>query len=141
MADTLGFTAPGPQAMPFRASDAMSLRAGAYRRELRSCHGRPLTANGFVNFCPSEHTLPMATMNISLPDQLRIFADEQVSQRGFGSSSEYMRELIRKDKDRQQLRTLLLAGAASRPTTAVDSNYFESLRDGVRRAAHATREA
>ena len=41
--------------------------------------------------------MPMSTMNISLPDTLKSFVDEQVSQRGFGTSSEYVRELIRKD--------------------------------------------
>ncbi|MFO1509038.1 MAG: hypothetical protein U1F31_04635 [Steroidobacteraceae bacterium] len=34
-------------------------------------------------------------------------------QRGYGTSSEYVRELIRKDKGRLQLRGLLLAGASS----------------------------
>ena len=55
----------------------------------------------------------MSTMNISLPDSLKAFVDEQVSQRGYGTSSEYVRELIRRDQDRLQLRQLLLAGAAS----------------------------
>ena len=48
----------------------------------------------------------MSTMNISLPDTLKSFVDEQVSQRGYGTSSEYVRELIRKDQGRQQLRGL-----------------------------------
>ena len=55
----------------------------------------------------------MTTMNISLPDSLKAFVDEQVSQRGFGTSSEYVRELIRREQDRQHLRGLLLAGGAS----------------------------
>ncbi|MEK0086127.1 hypothetical protein U1T56_23465 [Geminicoccaceae bacterium SYSU G07066] len=46
-----------------------------------------------------------------------------------------MRELIRKDQDRQQLRSLLLAGAASAPMAQVDDAYFESLRERVRGAA------
>ena len=53
----------------------------------------------------------MTTMNISLPDTLKAFVDEQVHQRGYGTSSEYVRELIRKDQDRLHLRGLLLAGA------------------------------
>lgn len=77
----------------------------------------------------------MSTMNISLPDALKSFVDEQVSQRGYGTSSEYVRELIRKDQDRQQLRNLLLAGAASAPTAPTDASYFEGLRDRVRKAA------
>ncbi|MQM32282.1 MAG: type II toxin-antitoxin system ParD family antitoxin [Candidatus Accumulibacter phosphatis] len=74
----------------------------------------------------------MSTMNISLPDALKTFVDEQVSQRGYGTSSEYVRELIRKDQDRQQLRSLLLAGASSRPAGAADTKYFADLRDRVR---------
>lgn len=74
----------------------------------------------------------MSTMNISLPDSLKSFVDEQVSQRGYGTSSEYVRELIRKDQDRLQLRTLLLAGAASTPTAPADASYFDGLRQRVR---------
>jgi antitoxin ParD1/3/4 len=77
----------------------------------------------------------MSTMNISLPDSLKSFVDEQVSERGFGTSSEYVRELIRKDQDRQRLRGLLLAGAASAPGSPANAAYFEGLRDRVRRAA------
>ncbi|MBG6287770.1 type II toxin-antitoxin system ParD family antitoxin [Pseudomonas nitroreducens] len=75
----------------------------------------------------------MSTMNISLPEALKGFVDDQVSQRGYGTSSEYVRELIRKDQDRQHLRDLLLAGAASEPGEAVGDGYFEALRDRVRR--------
>ena len=67
-------------------------------------------------------------MNISLPDMLKTFVDEQVSQRGYGTSSEYVRALIRKEQERQQLRGLLLAGAASEPTEAADAAYFDTLR-------------
>jgi len=74
-------------------------------------------------------------MNISLPDSLKSFVDEQVSERGFGTSSEYVRELIRKDQDRQRLRSLLLAGAASAPGSPAEAAYFEGLRERVRRAA------
>lgn len=76
----------------------------------------------------------MSTMNISLPDTLKVFVDEQVSQRGYSTSSEYIRELIRKDQDRQQLRSLLIEGAASAPTAPVDNDYFDSLRARVRKA-------
>ena len=76
----------------------------------------------------------MSTMNISLPETLKSFVDEQVNQRGYGTSSEYVRELILKDQDRQQLRTMLLAGASSAPTSAAGADYFGSLRARVRNA-------
>ena len=74
----------------------------------------------------------MATMNISLPESLKSFVDRQVASRGYGTSSEYVRELIRMDQDRQHLRGLLLDGAASAPTAPVDEAYFDSLRERVR---------
>ena len=83
----------------------------------------------------------MSTMNISLPDSLKAFVDEQVSQRGYGTSSEYVRELIRRDQDRLQLRNLLLVGASSAPTAPVNETYFEGLRGRVRGAVKVTRKA
>ncbi len=73
----------------------------------------------------------MSTMNVSLPASLKSFVDEQVSQRGYGTSSEYVRELIRKDQEWLQLRSLLLAGASSAPTSAATVAYFDQLRDRV----------
>jgi len=81
----------------------------------------------------------MSTMNISLPDSLKDFVDEQVNERGYGTSSEYVRELIRKDQDRLRLRDLLLAGAGSAPTQSVDETYFDRLRQKVRSKKPATR--
>jgi antitoxin ParD1/3/4 len=76
----------------------------------------------------------MSTMNIFLPDTLKSFVDEQVSQRGHGTSSEYVRELIRRDQDRLQLRNLLLAGASAAPTAPVSETCFDGLRERVRGA-------
>ena len=80
-------------------------------------------------------------MNISLPDTLKSFVDEQVSQRGYGTSSEYVRELIRKDQDRLHLRGLLLAGAATAPTAPVGEAYFDGLHERVRKAAKSGSKA
>ena len=83
----------------------------------------------------------MTTMNISLPEPLKAFVDEQVRAGAYGTSSEYLRELIRKDKDRLHLRGLLLAGAASAPAPVADAAYFDGLRDRVQRAATAGKPA
>ena len=73
----------------------------------------------------------MSTMNISLPDALKAFVDQQVNGRGYGTSSEYVRELIRKDRDTQRLREMLLDGASSVATAPVYAGYFQGLRDRV----------
>ena len=70
----------------------------------------------------------MGTMNVSLPDSLREFVDQQVSQAGYGTSSEYVRELIRRDQERLHLRGLLLEGARSSVTGLADDAYFSALR-------------
>ena len=77
----------------------------------------------------------MATMNISLPDSLKGFVDEQVAERGYSTSSEYVRELIRKDQDRERLRKLLLEGASSPPAGPADDAWFEDLRERARKHA------
>ena len=74
----------------------------------------------------------MSTMNISLPEALKAFVDAQVASGDYGTSSEYVRELIRRERDRQALRALLLAGASSEPAGEADKAYFAGLR---RRAA------
>ena len=66
-------------------------------------------------------------MNISLPDSLKGFVDEQVAERGYSTSSEYVRELIRKDQDRERFRKLLLDGAASPAAGPADDAWFEEL--------------
>ncbi|MFC0132777.1 type II toxin-antitoxin system ParD family antitoxin [Massilia eurypsychrophila] len=75
----------------------------------------------------------MNTMSISLPDALKSFVDEQVAERGYSTSSEYVHELIRNDADRLHLRALLLEGAASAPAAPADAAYFEALRERVQR--------
>ena len=73
-------------------------------------------------------------MNISLPDDMKAFVDGQVSERGFGTSSEYLRDLIRKEQERLQMRQLMLDALASPVMGVADRTYFDSYRQ---RAAEA----
>jgi antitoxin ParD1/3/4 len=64
-----------------------------------------------------QETNPMATMNISLPGEMKAFIEQQAARGGFGTVSENMRDLIRELMDRQAERDridgLLLAGLDS----------------------------
>lgn len=73
----------------------------------------------------------MTTMNVSLPDELKSYVEGRVDQRGYGSTSEYVRDLIRRDQEREQLRALLLVGASSKPGPVADEAYFTSLRERI----------
>lgn len=41
----------------------------------------------------------MATMNVSLPDQMKQWVEDQAASGRFGNASDYVRHLIRKDQD------------------------------------------
>ena len=73
----------------------------------------------------------MTTMNVSLPDELKTFVDERVTHDGYGSTSEYVRDLIRRDRERGELRNLVLEGANSGPGVVVDAAYFDALRQRI----------
>ncbi len=55
----------------------------------------------------------MATMNISLPDEMKVFVEAQMAQEGYASASGYLRALIRdaqKRRAKQELEVKLLEG-------------------------------
>jgi len=57
--------------------------------------------------------MAMTSLNISLPEALRNYVERQVASGDWGTPSEYIRELIRQDKERRlaNLEQELLAGA------------------------------
>lgn len=81
--------------------------------------------------CQANYPGPVTTMNVSLPEELKTFVDERVADDGYGSTSEYVRDLIRHDRERQHLRNLLLEGANSGPGVVADDEYFTALRERI----------
>lgn len=78
------------------------------------------------------------TMNISLPEPLRRFVDQQVREGGFSSTSDYVRELIRERQKRnaeEHLRSLIAEGLGSGQGVPVDDAWFEQLRQRARNRA------
>ena len=59
----------------------------------------------------------MATMNISLPDSMKAWVEQQAESGRYGNASDYVRDLIRKDQERRdrlfQLQRLIDEGVAS----------------------------
>lgn len=56
----------------------------------------------------------MATLNISMPDELRAFIEARVKTGEYQSASDYLRDLIRHDREETEL--LLLQGLESGPS-------------------------
>lgn len=78
----------------------------------------------------------MATMNISLPDPLKQFVDEEVREGGFASTSDYMRDLVRqrqRTKAAEFLRQLIAEGLASGSAGEVTAETFEQMRKELRK--------
>jgi antitoxin ParD1/3/4 len=74
----------------------------------------------------------MATMNISLPDDLKDFIDQQVAENSYMTSSEYIRSLVRKEHAVAKLRALIMEGINSGPGEVADEAYFERKRERIR---------
>ena len=80
---------------------------------------------------------PMTSMNVSLPESLRQFAEERAA-KGYSSLSEYFRELLRGDQKRvaqARLEELLLEGLDSGEPVEVTPEYWKELRKRVRERA------
>ena len=72
----------------------------------------------------------MTNMNISLPETLKTYVEEQVTSGGYGTASEYLRELIREDKKRkaqERLESFLLDGLDSGDPVPVTSEFWQAL--------------
>ena len=73
----------------------------------------------------------MNTINIALTAKLKDFVQRQVERRGYSSVSEYVRELIRGDQERQAiaaLETEILKGINSGPATPMTTEDWKQIR-------------
>jgi antitoxin ParD1/3/4 len=73
-------------------------------------------------------------MNVSIPDSLKSFVESQVEAEGYGTSSEYIRQLIRKDRQRAHLRALIMEGIQSEVVSPVVGDAFWAERRNRLRA-------
>ena len=70
----------------------------------------------------------MDTMNIALPESMKQFVQERVTDGGYSSTSEYVRELIRPDQRRkaeERIDALLLEGLDSGEPIPVNQDYWD----------------
>ncbi len=78
-------------------------------------------------------------MNISLSETMKEFVDEQVQSGGYGSASEYISDLVRRDqrertqreRTKARLETLLLDGLNSGEDIPITPEFWEELRTGL----------
>lgn len=78
----------------------------------------------------------MTTLNISLPDSMRAFIDEQTNSGNYSTASEYLRALVREDQKRraqEHLEALLLEGLESGETEKLTPADWKEVRQQVRK--------
>ena len=81
------------------------------------------------------------TMNISLPDTLKVFVDQRVADRGYSSHSEYVRDLVRRDEleaAKDQMRLLIATGLNS-PTGKPWAELRDELLQRAKPSKRSTR--
>jgi antitoxin ParD1/3/4 len=79
----------------------------------------------------------MTTLNISLPDSLKDFVEEQAALRGYQSPSDYIRSLLSEAQDRTdrvQIEGKLLAALDAEATEMRPADW-DRLRERVRQTA------
>ncbi|MCI1676055.1 MAG: type II toxin-antitoxin system ParD family antitoxin [Ancrocorticia sp.] len=77
----------------------------------------------------------MTTMNISLPENLKSYVDQRMTSGDYSSASEYVRELIRLDRDSRELRATILEGTESPLSEKNPDELMTALRALARAAA------
>ena len=85
----------------------------------------------------------MTSMNVSLPEELKQFAEAQ-TKRGYSTPSEYVRELIREDQKRkakEKLDALLLEGLNSGDSIPVDAKFWADLKQEALAKLESRRKA
>jgi len=73
----------------------------------------------------------MTSMNISLPEALRAWVEQQIKGGRYGNTSEYVRELIRRDQERQaqeRLEALIAEGIDSGPAMPMTGEDWDELK-------------
>ncbi len=68
-------------------------------------------------------------MNVSLPETMKSFVEERLGEDGYGTASEYIRDLIRADQKRRteaQLESLLLERLRNNDVTEFDVNQVKA---------------
>lgn len=78
--------------------------------------------------CHLGHIMPMATMNVSLPDPMKSWVESQAKGGRFSNVSDYMRDLIRRDQERQravnEIQSVIDEGLQSGPARPFNMSDF-----------------
>jgi len=98
---------------------------GETPRRTHGCAPTMFICGNVVGASCARPIFAMATMNVSLPDQMKSWVEECVQSGRYSNASDYVRDLIRRDHMQlERLRQALIEGENSGPATAMDIDSF-----------------
>lgn len=74
----------------------------------------------------------MATMNISLPDPMKTWVEDQISTGHYSNASDYMRDLIRRDQTIQRERGALIHALVAGENSGISERTVDSVWQAVK---------
>jgi len=69
----------------------------------------------------------MATMNVSLPDVMKNWVEDQVGTGHYSNASDYVRDLIRRDQDYQDRREALIRALIAGENSGISKRTVEDI--------------
>ncbi|HSP26770.1 MAG TPA: type II toxin-antitoxin system ParD family antitoxin [Saliniramus sp.] len=82
----------------------------------------------------------MATMNVSLPDAMKDWVESQARGGRYSNASDYVRDLIRRDRERAEQRVDLQRLITQGIESGVSDRTMEELLEAARARADSPRE-
>ncbi len=74
----------------------------------------------------------MATMNVSLPDKMKEWVEQQRASGRYATASDYVRDVIRKDKEREEAFAEMTAAGEEGLASGVSDRTPEQIRAAVK---------
>lgn len=89
--------------------------------------------------------MPIATINISIPDHLKAEVEQVIAAEGYGNTSEFFRDLVRsylKARQEQKLETMLLEAVEEGNYSPLTHTDFEQIKErGLKRLKNRVKKS
>ena len=69
----------------------------------------------------------MATMNVSLPDLMKAWVEEQIRTGHYSNASDYVRDLIRRDQEYQDKREVLVRALVDGENSGISARSVQDI--------------
>jgi antitoxin ParD1/3/4 len=97
----------------------------------------PLTTAGTLQYWQymplwAQEAPTMATMNVSLPDLMKEWVENQIKTGHYSNASDYVRDLIRRDQEYHDRRETLIKALITGENSGVSDRSLEDIWQGVK---------